>query len=377
MDYSIIVPCRNEGGNVEWLAERILRSLSQETSFEIIFVDDSDDDTTQRLDRLCQAHARIRYVHRINQTGLGTAIVDGFHMSAGQWLIVMDADLQHPPESLPALLAEIRKGTADLIIPSRFVPGGSDGGLNIWRKLVSWTARMMAKAAFHRVRHVADPTSGYFAVRRETAFSRPLDPIGWKILLELLVCSDYDNVREIPYTFMARDLGSSKFNLREQWRYIKHLLRLIKSSEADFRFWKFCLVGTSGVVINSACFIPLVHVGMKPGAAFAVAALIAMLNNFVWNNLFTWNFAKRDPIGYRMIKFLIVSTCGLILSSMTVELLHSRLHVHYLIAGCLGIAVSTVWNFTLHNLWTFKNRASSPNLQAAANVMQRGFDNER
>lgn len=357
MEISIIVPCRNEGRNVELLTQRVVDSIPSGTVYEIWFVDDSDDDTTMLLSQLSQRYPFVHYLHREGGRGLSTAIIEGFRKAAGDWFIVMDADMQHPPESLPQLIAAMREGRSDIVVPSRFVPGGHDGGLSVPRKLVSWTARMMARLLLRRVWQVTDPTSGYFAVRRETAFSQPLDPIGWKILLELLVRSDYRQLQEIPYSFEARDLGSSKFNLREQWNYIRHLGRLLLNSERDLRFWKFCLVGASGVFVNSAVYVPMVKQGVDVSLSFAVATLVAMASNFVWNNLFTWNHLKQDRLWYRILKFTLVSLTGLVISSLCVKLTH-QLGVHYLAAGFVGIFVSTGWNFVFHSLWTFKKRPS-------------------
>lgn len=360
MDISIIIPCRNEGGNVELIAGRIAANLPEDLRYEIWFVDDSTDDTTERLAKLSRDHPRIRYLHREGGSGLASAVLDGFALAKGDWFVVMDADLQHPPESLRALVEAMRRGDAELIIPSRFVPGGSDGGLGPWRKLVSWTARWIARLAVRRLLRITDPTSGYFAVRRSVATGKAYDPIGWKVLLELIVRGDYDRVIEIPYAFEARDLGQSKFGLREQWLYLVHLTRLVRGSEEDLRFWKFCAVGGSGVLVNSVVYMLLVQTGMPVTYAYASAALVAMISNFVWNNLFTWNRAKTDRLWFRLAKFLAVSVSGLALSSAVVSLAHHGLGLHYLIAGLSGIAVSTGWNFTLHNVWTFKNSKKEP-----------------
>ncbi|MFC5700460.1 glycosyltransferase [Cohnella faecalis] len=354
MEISIIVPCRNEGANVEILTNRILRAVPGDVTYEIVFVDDSSDDTPERLDRMSRQFSFVRYLHRENGGGLSSAILEGCRMAKGDWFIVMDADLQHPPESLPALIEEIRSERSEVIVPSRFIPGGSDGGLNAWRRLVSWTARMMARLLIRKVWKVTDPTSGYFAVRRDVAFSRPLQPIGWKILLELLVRSDYSNVREIPYSFHSRDLGSSKLNLKEQWNYIRHLGRLLRSSESDMRFWIFCAVGLSGVAVNTLVYVLLVHLGVPIGFSFAGATIVATFNNFTWNNLLTWKDSKSDKLWYRIFKFSLVSLSGLCLSSFIVTCFHSWFGVHYLVAGLIGILVSTGSNFALNNVWTFK-----------------------
>jgi len=357
MDFSIIIPTRNEGTNVETVADRILKTLGDPGSLEILFVDDSTDDTPEILERLSRRDSRVKYVHRQNGSGLGTAVLEGFRRAAGKWFIVMDADLQHPPETLSDVIREIRKAEADIIIPSRFVPGGSDGGLSPWRKLVSWTARSMARVLLSKVRPVTDPTSGFFAVRSDVAGSAELNPVGWKILLEVLVRCRYSRVVELPYAFQARMQGDSKFNVKEQWHYLLHLLRLVRASEADFRFWKFCMVGAGGVLVNFAVYVPLVKLGLSVGFAYAAATLTAILNNFTWNNLLTWPHLKNDRLWYRMFKFFTVSLGGLAISSLAVTVSHDWLGLHYLISGMLGIAITTGWNFYLNNVWTFGGRA--------------------
>jgi len=353
MEISIIIPSRNEGANVEVIVARIERALTPSSNYEILFVDDSDDDTPARLEQLTHNHPQVRFIHRTNAIGLGTAILEGFQMARGDWFIVMDADMQHPPESLPDLIQHIKLNQAEIIIPSRFIAGGHDGGLNVWRKLVSWSARILARVAIRKVLPIKDPTSGYFAVRRDTAFSRPLNPIGWKILLEILARSDYERAIEIPYSFEARDIGSSKFGVKEQWNYLVHLIRLVKSSEEDMRFWNFAAVGLSGVVVNSVVYTVFVKLGVSVVLSFALASAIAMINNFLWNNFLTWKHTKTDRLSYRVLKFYIVSISGLCISSLTVSMVHGLLHWHYTVSGLAGIALATIWNFTLHNKWTF------------------------
>lgn len=368
MIYSIIIPCRNEGKNVERMVQRITRSLGARGDYEIVFVDDSSDQTPGLLEALSKQFGHVRFRHRESGGGLSSAVLEGFDMAQGEWFIVMDADAQHPPESLPAVVSAIERAEGDLIVPSRFVAGGHDGGLNPWRKFVSWTARTLARVALRRVWKIKDPTSGFFAVRRATAYSRPLNPVGWKILLELLVRSDYERVAEIPYSFEARDAGSSKFGLREQGQYLRHIVRLIRSSEQDLRFWKFCMVGASGVIVNGVVYMALVQLNMQITLAYAAAAMTAMTNNFIWNNLFTWKHSKTDPTWFRFTKFIAVSISGLFLSSGVVALTHHAFDFHYLLAGLTGILVSTGWNFFLHSVWTFK-QPSSRSLSASEQVV--------
>lgn len=227
MDFSIVIPTRNEKKNVSGLLERISMAL-QAVRHEIIVVDDSTDDTPVTLKKLAIQYPALVFYHRANMHGLGSAVVMGFRKSRGKYLAVLDADLQHPPEILPVLLGVLQRGS-DIAIPSRFVTGGSDGGLKPYRKLVSLTARTLARSLLPRVRPVRDCTSGCFALHRKVIEAILLDPVSWKILIEILVRGNYQTVTEIPYHFTARASGESKLNLQEQWEFLRHLLKLRKS----------------------------------------------------------------------------------------------------------------------------------------------------
>ncbi len=226
VDLSIIIPSFNESSNVETLSRKIMAVLSGlDISYEILFIDDSRDDTPVLLARLAQEFSQVRYVHRENNRGLGTAVVEGFLRSLADFMIVMDADLQHPPELLPEIFKQLK--TYDIVIPSRFIQGGDAGGLNVVRKFISWSARCLGRLLIKRLRDVSDCTGGYFGLRRSVIEGAPLDPIGWKILIEVLVKGQYASICELPYAFHARDAGDSKMGLKEQWNYLRHIVRLM------------------------------------------------------------------------------------------------------------------------------------------------------
>lgn len=371
MKVSVIVPSYNEGANVSRLADRLISVLERcRYEFEILFVDDSRDDTPLILQRMQEADSRIRFLHRDRERGLATAVLAGMRLATGDVFVVMDADLQHPPELVPELLEAVCNGY-DLVIPSRFVPGGDDGGLNRFRKIVSWTARMIARVALKKVRPITDPTSGFFAVRRESVEISRLNPTGWKILLEIIVRGNPKSWKEIPYGFIARDLGDSKMGLQEQWRYLYHILRLVAYSDEDSRFWKFCLVGASGVVVNTTVYVLLVRGHWNVTAAFLAASIVSMTSNFILNNRFTWKTGAPDSAWKRYAKFLVVSTVGIGLSSGLVYLLYHWLHLHYLASGWLGILGGVIWNFAANDHWTFKRKnrsGESPSRSARSQI---------
>ena len=224
---SVVVPTFNERDNVGILCERVSRALKG-IPYEIIFVDDSKDDTPQVIEEIMTIDPNVRMYHRENGTGLATAVIDGFGMATGKYIAVMDADLQHPPEILRSMYAALAMEKCDFCIPSRFIKGGSDGGLNLYRKFVSGVARYIGKIALSSIRKISDPTSGLFMFRRECIKDADLRPIGWKIMIEVLAMAEYDSVCEIPYTFCQREHGESKLSAKVTKEYLVQVWGLRK-----------------------------------------------------------------------------------------------------------------------------------------------------
>lgn len=223
---SIIVPSYNEKDNVENLVKQIGDSLKG-LSYEIVFVDDSTDETPEVLRAIMKENDHVRMEHRTDEKGLATAVIRGFHIADGDYLAVMDADLQHPPAILRAMYTVMESG-ADFCIPSRFIPGGSDGGLNLYRKMVSGVARYIGKICLPSLRKITDPTSGLFMFRKEAIQHAELKPIGWKIMVEVLALGDYKSVVEIPYCFQARPAGESKLSSKVTMEYLEQVWGLMR-----------------------------------------------------------------------------------------------------------------------------------------------------
>lgn len=368
MEISVIIPTYNEGDNVWLLTEQLKKVLTPvQRSFEVLFVDDSTDDTPDRLESLTRRYDFVRFIHREGQRGLATAVVKGLELARGRILIVMDADSQHPADVIPGMIEQIDAGS-DMVIPSRFIPGGDDGGLNLYRKWVSWTARMMARAALKRVRRITDPTSGFFAVRKETIAGKQLNPIGWKIMLEIIVQADIQKIVEIPYHFKARDLGSSKMSMMEQLKYVAHLAKLVLRSDEDSRFYKFCLVGLSGVAVNLVFYELFIALGAKVIAAFLLSSAISIISNFLLNNRFTWRRGQSGrfmPFSRRFLKYAAVSSAGLAISSGLVSIFYYWFHISSTLSGIIGIVGSVVWNFIVNDKWTFSKKRASTTHQKA------------
>jgi dolichol-phosphate mannosyltransferase len=224
-DVSIVVPTYKEAENLRPLVEGVMAAMhASPWSAEMIIVDDdSGDGSAELIGQLAQRHP-VRIVVRTQDRGLSSAVIRGFREAAGRILVCMDADLSHPPGALPELIRPVAEGRADFCLGSRYVPGGStssDWGLFRW--LNSWVARLLARP----LTNVRDPMAGLFCLRRESfEQADTLNPIGYKIGLELIIKARCRRVREIPIAFVDRAAGRSKLTLSEQWRYLVHLKRL-------------------------------------------------------------------------------------------------------------------------------------------------------
>lgn len=226
---SIVVPSFNESNNIRPLVSQLDEALKG-IEHEIVFVDDSKDDTPDVIRKVMTENSGVRLEHRENETGLATAVLKGFTLAKGDYIAVMDADLQHPPKILKYMYYALEEGY-DFCIPSRFIPGGSDGGLNLYRKFVSAVARYIGKIALPCLRKVTDPTSGLFMFRREALKDADLKPIGWKIMVEVLAMCTYNSIIEIPYTFQDRESGESKLSGKVTFEYLAQVKNLMKRAK--------------------------------------------------------------------------------------------------------------------------------------------------
>ncbi len=297
---SVVVPTRNEAANLPVLVERLRTALDGIDS-ELCFVDDSDDDTPAQLEALAAASAgTVRCLIRRGAEragGLSTAVVAGLRLATGRYVCVMDADLQHPPEVIPTMLEEANGG-ADLVVASRYTAGGSRGGLDgAGRRLVSSGATAVARSLFAEARRSTDPLSGFFLCRRALTDGIEFRPVGFKILLELLVLLPRElRVVDVPLRFMPREAGTSKASARQGLLYLRHLRSLFLDVRGSARRWKFGLVGLSGVAV----FLPLLALLGGPAhlprlLAVIPAYAVALAWNVTLNRL--WTYADRRRQG--------------------------------------------------------------------------------
>lgn len=214
---SVVVPTYNEAGSVTGLAER-LHAVLAGRDWELVIVDDGSPDGTADIAAALAPRIPTQVVRRAGKAGLASAVLAGFTAARGDVLVVMDADLSHPPETVPTLVAAI-EGGADLAVGSRYVTGGGVMDWPLTRRVVSRVACLMGNALVP-VRHA---TSGFFALRRTVIDGVTLNPIGFKIGFEVIARGRYKTVVEVPYTFRDRELGASKFGRGEIAQYVVQL----------------------------------------------------------------------------------------------------------------------------------------------------------
>jgi len=216
----MVVPTYNEKDRLAELVSRLFDAASTTgLALELVVVDDnSPDGTGQLADELATKH-RVTVIHRAGKLGLGTAVVEGFAVATADVVGVMDADFSHPPTLVPKMYAAFRRTEADVLVASRYIPGGSTPDWPFKRRMLSRVACMLARP----LSPIRDAASGFFLIRREIARSVSIKAGGFKICLELIVRGWPTRLVEIPYRFDDRELGESKMSTREASGYLFQL----------------------------------------------------------------------------------------------------------------------------------------------------------
>src|SRR6266487_1157817 len=376
---TVIVPTRNEKHSIEVLLARLGPAVAP-LGAELIFVDDSDDETPDVLaEQARTCPVPIRILHRppgSRKGGLGGAVVAGARHARGDWVLVMDADLQHPPEAAAVLASTAMRHDCDIVVGTRYAShrSAADGLGSAGRVFVSSSASRLVKNVFpRRLAMVSDPLSGLFAFRRTSVNLDRLRPTGFKVLLEILVRNPVARVAEVAYRFEPRAAGDSKASLRQGVMFLRHLARLRAARLAKqlrerpatrserisqaMRFVSFGLVGATGIVVNSA-------------------ALWFFLHTLGWNHLLgaslatqvstTWNFVLVDTMIYRKrahgtrlgraVRFFIMNNV-LLLARLPVFqwLIDQGLHV--LVANGITLVLLFIVRFVLSDRAIFASAA--------------------
>ena len=365
---SLVIPTYNEHDNIAVLVPRISDALTG-YNYEIVFVDDNSTDGTAEAVEAFKDKYPVRVIVRRGKKGLASAVVDGLEQASGDTVLVMDADLQHPPQVIPDLLKAIEKG-ADIAIASRYVEGGGCQGWGLLRRIISKGAIFLSHLLLPATCKAKDPVSGYFAFRKEVVKGACLNPSGFKILMEILVIGKYKTVKEVPFTFVTRKKGESKLNARQQIDYLKHIFSMMRRSGELLRFIKFALVGGSGVVVNMGLYWLLTRFAgftalddaasgniLSGNLALTISIEASIITNFILNNYFT--FADRNKKGViaflsRLLNFNLICLIGALIQIGVTNLLAVGFGLYDLFSLAIAIIIATFWNYLLNNWWTWR-----------------------
>lgn len=361
--FSLIIPTLNEAKNVPVLLARIAQAMAPAgVPYEVLMVDDNSTDGTADVAEGLRAHfPQVRVLRRTHgERGLSPSVTDGWAAAQGQWLGVMDADLQHPPEVLPQMVAALQADGADVVIASRYTASGARLRWNLLRRWLSRGASNLAQTVLPpQAADVTDPMSGFFALRRAVVEGVTLQARGYKILLEVLSRGRYRRVREVPYQFGRRRAGESKLGASVMWDYLQQLWKLALRRDGFGRFLRYCLIGLSGVAVNLGVLWALREQGGF-GKLRAPAAAIecAILNNFLWNELWTFrDRARMAPRGWqrlqRLVSFNLICAAGAVMHLGLVWCFALKQGWPYMTTNVLAIGVVTIWNYGLNTTWTW------------------------
>ncbi len=353
---SIVIPTYNESENLSSLMRKVDDSIGEEVTYEIVVVDDdSPDGTWERAEELSNKYP-IKAIKRTKEKGLATAVLRGMEEAKGDFILVMDADHQHPPNKIPELVSKLEDGS-DIAIASRFTNEGNAEEFGLLRRIVSKGADLLARTLFRQVREITDVQSGYFAFKRKVIEKVDLDPTGYKILLEILVEGDYEEVSEVGYVFGERKAGETKFGIVTVIDYLHHVLSLSWRAGEVYRFLRFCLVGGLGTLVNLSLLFALTNLGLFYLASGALGIEAGLITNFILNK--EWTFGDRKVSGAKYVmkslaKDHLVRSGGIAINLLVLWILTSLVGLWYLFSQVIGIGIATLWNFGGNKWFTWE-----------------------
>lgn len=363
---SVVVPTFNEAANVGALL-RELQEVFGDVEAEFVVVDDNSKDGTAEAARAACPEAKV--IVRTTERGLATAVVRGIRESRGTFVAVMDADFQHPPRAVRRMLDKALATDADLVVGSRYAPGGSEGDFAASRRVLSWGAAMLSRLALPPIRKgkVTDPMSGLFLVRREKVPVEALRPKGYKILLEVMGRAPLERIEEIGYVFQDRRGGTSKLGSAVLGQYLVHLMVLSAAHKENQRLAKFMLIGLSGIFVQlGALYLMLAALGYQDTnqlaplgqrLVYAAATEAAVLSNFFLNDSWTFRDRRTKPWAVRFLLFHAVGLLAYVINNGAYYMLHDKYDVMPQTAAVfVAVLIAFVANIAGNFAFTYRRR---------------------
>ncbi|MDE2198677.1 MAG: glycosyltransferase family 2 protein [Rhodospirillales bacterium] len=365
----IVIPVLNERDNIAPLVARLDAVLAG-IAWEVMFVDDdSRDGTRAAIAAIARTDPRVRLLHRIGRRGLSSAFIEGAQASLAPVVAAMDGDLQHDERVLPRMLAAIRDEGVELAIGSRYVAGGGVGGWDSKRAGMSSLATRLSQVVLRTP--IADPMSGFFMIRRDVfeRAVRNLSALGFKILLDIVASLPAPPViRELPYEFRTRVAGESKLDAGVLRDYLMLILDKLVGHVVPVRFILFAGVGALGIAAHLLVLrLALTAGGLAFPEAQSVATAVAILGNFVLNNVFT--FRERQLRGWGFLRglviFSLICSVGAVGNIGVSSFLFDTAHSSWWLAGIAGAAMSLVWNYAASSVLTWRRPRAPADLSGA------------
>lgn len=350
---SIIVPTYHEAESLPHLIKALgqLKEAHQ-LDMELLIMDDNSQDGTEELISKLSLDW-IRLVVRRSGRGLSAAVIEGFSLATREVVVVMDADLSHPVDTIPVMLNALEEGY-DFVLGSRYIAKAStDKKWSTRRRINSYVAGWLSAP----LTPVKDSMSGFFAFRKVFLDKTDsLNPVGYKIALELLVKSRSKNILEVPIHFSDRQWGKSKLTIWEQLKYIKHLRRLYLYKYPEFTYLsQFLVVGFSGVFVNLFVLTMALLADFNVNVSIFLGIAISMIWNFSLDRRFVFPYARHKTIFYQFIGFICVCIGGAFLNYQTaLKLLHLYPDLLPQVAELGGILVGTSFNYLLSRFLIFR-----------------------
>jgi dolichol-phosphate mannosyltransferase len=358
-ELSVVVPTYNERDNVPLVVELLKRTL-EDVSWEVIFVDDnSPDGTAAAVRALGAADHRVRCIRRIGRRGLAGACIEGMLSSQARYIAVLDADLQHDETLLAAMLERIRKGDVDVVVGSRYIPGGSADSFTSKRRFMS---RLSHVAAYMITKvELSDSGSGFYMIRRDAVeeLAPRLSSQGFKLLLDIMTTARGTlRAAELPYTFRERQHGESKLDSHVVLDFAALLVAKFTNDAVSFRFLMFCFVGLTGVVIHMAALqVAIQPLALRFGVAQVAATVLAVCWNFALNNMLTYRDQRLS--GWRfltgLLRFQLICAVGAISNVGAAAWLYDY-QQNWWLAGLGGALMSAVWNYVVSAAFVWRSR---------------------
>ena len=352
---SVIVPTLNEADNVDPLLERLTGVMhASGNAFEILIADGGSTDETRARSEAWAEREPVRFIAADSGHGISGDVLAAAREARGQIIVVMDADLSHPAEKVPELVRPVLADGYDMAVGSRYIPGGETPD---W----PWTRRIMSRGAGFIAWpfvSVSDPTSGFFAVRRQPLLDVDPKAEGFKIALEVML-GRHRNLRitEVPISFRDRTHGQSKMSLGQVGAYLRRLSALLGGLVSTSTFVQFALVGVLGMVVDLGSFELLRHAGANLSSAHIASFVLATMVNYVLNS--RWVFRATSGRGIAVggyVRFLSVCLMALFMRGGVLAILSQTVGMPEESALIAAIVAAALVNYLGFAFFVFPNR---------------------